>query len=356
MINKNKVTIATAISSLVVAIIASGIYFLMPNIDGGPLSVTADCFRSDDQASRIKSYFVDTASAGMTFDHFLSFGDMEGRIAGSNYDVVVATVESVSTPVATNKNPPLVTLQIHDVLRGDKTLDRHCAIWAPFPHDVDYVGGGSQERIAQWEKQPLEGPAVGKKMILLGEKSERNGDPIFWISPVGHFDFTDQNLESAINAIKEGEEKKQQYKREQEALLQKNNAEVAAWRNQFTSEEIKEFTQNADFVGRGKSGTMEISSTDHWVTFNIEKIFKGEKKKEYRGEIYFVNVRVSSQTAMMLDEIRRNAPDTSYFLFLSEKDALPVGTDVRYDPKRYEGGIVIADEDSIRAVESIFAR
>src|SRR5262245_60857854 len=58
-------------------------------------------------------------AAGMTLEHHLASSGLSGIVAGSRYDVIVATVDSVSKHQATNGNPPLVGLTIHEVLSGD---------------------------------------------------------------------------------------------------------------------------------------------------------------------------------------------------------------------------------------------
>lgn len=99
-------------------------------------------------------------------------------------DVVVATVRRVSTHPATNGRPPLVELEIRELLRGDPRLDRRRAIWSPLPRELDGVGGDVVQRIQEWSASPLAAPFPGSRFILVGEL---RGSGPFRVSALGRF-------------------------------------------------------------------------------------------------------------------------------------------------------------------------
>lgn len=147
----------------------------------------------------------DDSAAGMTLEHFYALsGDAATVIVESDWDVIVATVKSVSTHEATNARPPLVELEIHEVLRGDRGADRRKAVWEPFPHDVDWSGPGSDEAIRQWESQPMRGPAPGERWILVGQWQRTGNASVFGASPAGRFPYSPQKRDWAMKAVEDG--------------------------------------------------------------------------------------------------------------------------------------------------------
>ncbi len=142
--------------------------------------------------------------AGMTLSHFLAGLGLEDVVANSHYDVIVATIQLVTDGESTNGSPPIVALDVDEVLRGDQQKQRQniVAIWAPFPHDIDH-GADDQPEIERWRAEKLAGPSSGTKLILLGEwQADGESNDRFWVSPVGRFAFSDQSRAAAMAGIK----------------------------------------------------------------------------------------------------------------------------------------------------------
>lgn len=139
------------------------------------------------------------ATAGMTLEHMLAQQPPAERIAATDWDVLDATVAVVSTHAATNGEPPRVQLFVNETLRGPQRRSPELwTVWAPFPHDVDWSGGDAEKLIAAWAARPLQGPAVGERFVILGE---RMADGTFRVSAVGRFPFTEQMLAEARAAV-----------------------------------------------------------------------------------------------------------------------------------------------------------
>jgi hypothetical protein len=296
------------------------------------------------------------ASAGISFTAWLAGRPIDDQTENSRYDVVTAVVEGVADDNCTNANPPIVTLDIREVLRGDTQEDRRRAVWAPFPHDVDYGTLEDNPIYQNWAKKPLVGPEPGARMILLGEMHEEDGHKYFWISPVGRFELSEENRELAMAGIKRGE----QWRQEQEETLalekQLYQQQMKDWRAQFTSEEIEQFTVAADFVGIGTivSGPALGDDTDSY-SFQVSTILKGKRLKQYKSGSYFARFSVPKNISRLLYTSRLLDPrERRFFLFLSEEERKR-GVRV-YKAIDMADGIVEADEEALEAVTAALKR
>jgi hypothetical protein len=102
------------------------------------------------------------------------FSTLDGVIYGGDFDIEVATIVAVRDSGATQANPPLVTIDLHEMLRGSRPRGIMTIRWMPTPLYMPCaVGEGGT--IRRWEQTPMRGPAVGSKMILGGEWDWRTG-------------------------------------------------------------------------------------------------------------------------------------------------------------------------------------
>ncbi len=294
------------------------------------------------------------ANAGIALIHWLAGLPIDGQIANSRYDVVAAVVEKVADEHCTNANPPVVTLDVREVLRGDTKANHRRGIWAPFPHDVDYGTLEDNPIYQNWAKKPLAGPEPGARMILLGQFLEEDGHKSFWISPIGRFELSKENRELAMAGIKRGEQLRRE--REEKLALEKQLYEkkMKAWRAESTSAEIEQFTIAADFIGIGTvssgpgiHGNMDVHDYD----FRVSKILKGKQQREYADGSYSVRIWVPEDISELL-----YARDRAYVLFLSEKE-LHHGVSVcTYKTIETGDGMVEADEEALEAVTAALKR
>lgn len=134
----------------------------------------------------------------MSYDMIASDADMLGH---PNHSVVVSIIKDVDDANATYGDPPKVELLISEVLKGNIGTGEIKAIWAP--RGYDHLGGKNFEK---WANNPLKGPIVGSKMILLGEFiKEESGDnkEIFYVSPRCRYPFSEEKRKWVLETIKQ---------------------------------------------------------------------------------------------------------------------------------------------------------
>ena len=92
--------------------------------------------------------------------------DQEYLLRNPAYDILIVRVLDVDDRGATNADPPAVTLEIEEVLRGPSRRGRVAARWqGPIWHEDLPPEGGTTEA---WQNRPLSGPAVGDRLIVFG--------------------------------------------------------------------------------------------------------------------------------------------------------------------------------------------
>lgn len=307
----------------------------------------AGCTGMRDWVGWMEDSLIETATAGISTDMAIADLGLEEKILRSGYDVLVATVESVSTRPATNGNPPRVTLRIHEVLRGDPAIDRRCARWEPADPGIDYLDESGMARLRAWREEPLSGPEVGSQMIVLGAMREYEGERLFIVPYRARYQFSEADLEIARAAVQLDAE------RAAEAAVQRQEyqAKLETWQNQIDSETVRQFAAEADVVARA---VVRSGEDTEWIDFQVEELFKGRRKDEDPNQPYTIRVRV---TAEMAEVLRHEYGDwaTPYLLFLSEADALPFDTVASYDPVRFGGGVVPGSEPALEAVRSVLS-
>jgi hypothetical protein len=143
-----------------------------------------------------------TTAEGMSFEQFLQTSNPEAVIAQSRHDVLVARVLVAAEGTPTNGTPPMVEIEVQEVLSGKMSRAPARALWEAVPHDVDWVGPGADARIAEWAARPLPGPAAGTTWILVGSlDTTRPQEGIFLVSPRGRFEYSEQRRAWALQAL-----------------------------------------------------------------------------------------------------------------------------------------------------------
>jgi hypothetical protein len=263
------------------------------------------------------------ALAGLSFERTLLNRGVADTVArASDYDVVVATVEKVSGLPAVNARPPVAVLKAHEVLRGDPRLDRREAVWAPLPFD-EYCAGDYRPLLKKWEAQPLDGPKVGQKMILLGKFDKAAKGARFRVLAPVRFPYSEENRRQALRGIRQAEEQARRQVQEEQARKKAFEAAMKAWRARYGAKDIQKLAAQADFVGVGVvSSGPGIHGNDplHDYTFAVREIWKGKTQRQYTDGKYHLGVRVTKETSALL-----YPRDREFLLFLSEKG-------LRHDP------------------------
>lgn len=298
-----------------------------------------------------------SASAGMTFTHFLAGMPLDVMIAESRYDVIVATVGQMLNQQTTNANPPRVTLTVHEVLQGDFAPGKITGMFLPFPHDVDYGDPETNPRVIAWKRTPLQAPPAGTKLILLGElttqgEEEQAKQKVFAVSAVGQFPFSNANRQLAVQGLEKRRQKIAAREREQQAAQAEFQRKMQQHRSQFSDEDLRELATTADFVAIGTvvSGGY-VGTNPRTFDFLLSKIFKGTRRRKFNADQYIVGVNVPKDLAELLD-----ARDRPYLLFLSEEEIDQAPARDVYDPLRERQAVVEADAAAIQIVEETLSQ
>ncbi len=125
-------------------------------------------------------------AAGPSLEDMLSMGGEDAILLDTSWDVIRARILGVAGG-STKGDPPQLELEVQEVLRGGLRIDRRRAIWEPFPHDIDWLDGSTEERIARWEAETLGGPPRGTSWILVGPTVHDSLGTIFLVSALGRF-------------------------------------------------------------------------------------------------------------------------------------------------------------------------
>jgi hypothetical protein len=251
-------------------------------------------------------------------------------------DVVVATVTGVvSRHPPTNGQPPVVTLRIHEVLRGDPKIDRTTAVWGPGRGPLC----GNDPGFPKWLATPLKPPAVGEKFLLWGyiDTPAKGKKPAFHTDAWGRFPDSPQKRRWAARVIDEENRQMREAREQKEAEERAFRNARTAWRAGVSRADLERFTARAEFVclARRVSGHPLYEAT---------KILKGTKRKEFAGGAYYVTVTFADRVEKRIDR------ETTFLLFL-RYDGLGGHGGVGYAPIAGGDGVVIADREAIQAVE-----
>ena len=310
-------------------------------------------------------------------------------------DAVVATVKKVSEHEGTNKNPPTVELEVHEVLRGDAELNRTSAVWKPAPMGILCPVGLDMKKLTKdWEDKKLAGPKVGDKLILWGEMSGDKKKPVFEAFTWEIYPFSDEKKTWAVKTIKAIEEEIRRAD-ERRAAEQKAKAKALAdWRAKVTTDDLTKYAAEADVVLVGRIASTAESTDQLWHAFNAY-VLKGENlpkplgaefnERFYRGlatvtglscipvrDTIHVEVHLPRAVGSLLPDwlvpaaVKRLLPrvswydhldrDTDYLLFLTLEGATPQPVSVVYKPTKSGDGVVIADQKALATVKEALGK
>jgi hypothetical protein len=256
-------------------------------------------------------------------------------------DAVVAIVKEVDDANATFGNPPRVKLEIVELLRGDPKTDRTRAIWGPPDHGIDWGIVKENPLYKEWAKKPMKGPKVGEKYILWGRGFIQNNAPVFLAGNGGRIAFSDEERQRAIQMIKRDRELSLEYQKKMEAQRQAHQEAVKKWREGVSSDDIKQYAAKAEFIGIGKSGG---------DAFRITEILKGQQKKEFTDGAYYVTFEIPESLRDLLDR------ETTYVVFLRDTPKMLSASAANYAPIPLGDGVVIADEQTMKALGDLVSR
>lgn len=260
-------------------------------------------------------------------------------------DVVVATVKKVSDHASTNGDPPRVELEIHEVLRGDAKVDRIRAVWSPTPHGCDFGDPMMYRKFVQaWETQKFAGPKVGDKYVLWGNMSGDKKNLVFGAYSWHAYPFSVEKRTWAVKVIRDAAEETRRHADKLEAEKKALTKTRADWRAKTSLDDLKKYAVEADFVAVGRIVGGGANVEDRF-TLQV-RIHKGEKRQQYKGDVYFVEVTAPKDVQGLLNR------ETDYLLFLT-LDGLKKGVAVDYYLSIKTGdGIVIADQKAEQAVKA----
>lgn len=225
----------------------------------------------------------------MTLTHYLAMQGEDAIITHTNDYVFIATVERVENKNGSNGNPPKVQLLLEETLRGNPLPPTLNTAWPPFPHDVDWVGEGAEERIEKWAQRPLIGPDEGETYIFVGSAYQNS----FHLSPIGCFPYSPEKLAWAKAAIEKGRKIKAELEEEQRQTKEMEEKRLQNWKEKLDKADLQSLSQKAGFIATGRVMTEIIPGKS--MRFEIEKILKGippeSAAKQYEDGKYFLEIR-----------------------------------------------------------------
>lgn len=281
-------------------------------------------------APTIVAAFAASASAGI-----------DGRLVYFHGDCVVVTITKVSDHPPTNGNPARVDLEIHELLNGDRKIDRRRAVWEPVPHDIDYGGGAERDgKIKAWLARPTTAPRPGGKFIVWGESHAHEGVTTFWVQSWRVYPYSEETRDWAITAMCVQEQMIWTEMERRRLEREEFERAVADRRAKVTTEDIGEWVKKAEFVGLA----VQSGGARETATFSVEKILKGRKLYKYVDDSYFVKFPVDAETVAALDS------DAKYYVFLGDRTLDSQGA--AYRRVGPGDGMVLADAASRKAVEA----
>ncbi|MCE9553807.1 MAG: hypothetical protein K8T91_10605 [Planctomycetes bacterium] len=81
-------------------------------------------------------------------------------------EVVIVSIKQVPAGEFTYGNPPIIKVEVIEVLAGKGFSDHASVSWGPKPHDFDT--SGREAELEAWRRKSLVVPKVGEKWILWG--------------------------------------------------------------------------------------------------------------------------------------------------------------------------------------------
>lgn len=247
--------------------------------------------------------------------------------------VAAVVVEDVRPLVGTNQRPPRLRLRVDAVIAGSLPLREIEADW---PRPTYHGPMEGMPPHPGWFDEPLAAPTHGTRLVLL---LSREGEG-YRISQRCRYPDTPavrRQVRKGIADYRAFERRFREERADEEATARaRRDAVRTAWRAEATPEAIAKSALAADFVGIGR---LSSGPNEGVATFEITRILKGTRRKEYLGSAYFAEVR--------LPKAALESRDRPLVFFLSEN-----GMDLSGPPGYPLAGIgvVLADDEALRAV------
>ena len=209
----------------------------------------------DEQTAALRAGRTQKSSAGCCAPRFVE------------PDVVVAQVKEVPEGrERTFGNPPRVTVEVTEVLRGNHPKGKLTVVWGPGPNDIDTTD--REAELKAWKSNEMAAPAVGSRWIMFG----RHYDDVLWTRADGRLAWSEENV-TRDGKRSRSTRKRRNAKRNRRAEEKRKWAEaIAKWCASVKEKDIERWAAAADFVGVGKAGG---------DSFEVDEILKGEPR--YRG-------------------------------------------------------------------------
>lgn len=258
--------------------------------------------------------YAQNRSSGASLEHVLEDEDL---IRGGSYFVIVAIVENVEKLFGTNGNPPKVLLNVQDVLEGNMELGRIQGICLPFPHDIDYDGGDSSERLEKWSKLSLKSLEKGSKMILIGRlQTNHSGFSEFYISSRCRFIFSEEKHLWVLKNIEAGRNSRLKFQKEKQELIQAEEEKRTNWIQAKSTVSIPNLLSSSDFVGVGSIYNSGL------IYSQIKLILKGGKREDFPKDFFVWNLNILKEDYEILFSNNHFTPtyhiNRNFLFFLRE--------------------------------------
>lgn len=144
----------------------------------------------------------------------------------SDYDLFVATVQSVDDSASTQGDPPRLTVRVEEVLFGSLKPGVANVRWLPWAPWIP-CAVGEEANIRAWNATPMKGPAVGERMIMAGST---NADGWLEIKPKFHWAYSKKACDHWVQLVRtwtprvEARRRREAAQRSKEARLAKEAA------------------------------------------------------------------------------------------------------------------------------------
>jgi hypothetical protein len=197
----------------------------------------------------------------------------------------------------------------------------------------------------------MKGPKVGEKYIIWGWGYAQDRSPRFHVANGGRHPFSFEKRQWAIDMIDRDRKSSLAYQKKMEAEKQAHLDAVKKWRVGVSSDDIKQYAAKAEFIGIGKlSGAITGTPEEMYVDFQVTGILKGQQKQKYKDAVYFATFIIPTKLYYLLDG------KTDYVVFLQDTPKRLSASAHSYAPIPLGDGIVIADEQTTKALAGFVSR
>lgn len=215
--------------------------------------------------------------AGASMEHVFS-----DEVLLPTYPIVARiVVTAISDPDAHSKgNPPKLKVRVVAYIRGDAAATEIDARWRPMPHDIDYEGGDSEERLAAWNNEPYPPPEVDSEWIVCGEIREQ----ALWIAPRCRYEYSEEKLAWVRNTLVDGLAALERQRLETElqaALVRAEDLSV-----QLTADLTEMFREATDVVIAERSSEASSSPNRYVVTLRVHERIKDSRESQDEREAF----------------------------------------------------------------------